>query len=78
MWRVRRFLLRLVTFGRPEHAEEELSREIGSHFAQLEDEFKRRGMSGEDADLPHAGLSAASSRPKNFSATRGPSAGWAT
>ena len=49
MWRVRRFLLRLVTFGRREHAEEELSREIGSHLAQLEDEFKRRGMSVDEA-----------------------------
>jgi hypothetical protein len=49
MWRFRRFLLRLVTFGRPGHAEEELSREIGSHLAQLEDEFKRRGLSAEDA-----------------------------
>jgi len=49
MWRLRRFLLRLVTFGRPDHAEEELSREIGSHLAQLEDDFKRRGLSVEEA-----------------------------
>ena len=74
MWRFRRFVLRLVTFGRPDRAEEELSREIGSHLAQLEDQFKHRGMSAEDA-RPRAEPLAASSRPKNFSATRGPSAG---
>ena len=49
MWRFRRFLLRLVTFGRLDHAEEELSREIGSHLALLEDQFQRHGMSAEEA-----------------------------
>jgi putative ABC transport system permease protein len=46
---LRRFLLRLRDFLRPGRAEKELAREVASHLALLEDEFRRRGMDPEDA-----------------------------
>ena len=49
MWRLRRFVRRLVNAGWSDRAEHELSREIAAHLAQLEDQFQRRGMSIEDA-----------------------------
>jgi len=48
---LRRFLLRLHNFLRPQRAEGELARELASHLSLLEDEFQRRGMSSEEARL---------------------------
>src|SRR5262245_12965483 len=46
---MRRFIVRLLNVFRGERAEEELSRELTSHLALLEDEHVRRGLSPEDA-----------------------------
>jgi predicted permease len=45
----RRFFLRLRNFLRPGRAEQELAREMASHMSILEDEFQRRGMTGDEA-----------------------------
>jgi predicted permease len=45
----RRLLARLLNAISSTRAENELAREVTSHFALLEDEFKRRGMSEADA-----------------------------
>src|SRR5262249_42726298 len=51
-WRpVRRFLLRLFHAFHPGRAEAELAREVASHLALLEDDFRRRGKSVHDARL---------------------------
>jgi putative ABC transport system permease protein len=47
--RLRRYLLRLLTFARSARAEQELSREVSSHLQMLEDDFVARGMSAEEA-----------------------------
>ncbi len=49
MWRLRRFVRRLINVVRPDRAEPDLAREIRAHLALLEDEFQRRGMTAEDA-----------------------------
>src|SRR5215471_338728 len=49
MWQIRRFFLRLFNFFRPAQGERELEREIRSHLVLLEDEFRRRGMTPEQA-----------------------------
>src|SRR5262245_12969052 len=49
MSHLRRLLLRLLNFLRPEPAERELSRELEAHLSLLEDEFLRRGLTPEDA-----------------------------
>jgi putative ABC transport system permease protein len=46
---MRRFFLRLLAFFRPGRAEQELSREMESHLALLEDEFAARGMTPAEA-----------------------------
>ena len=46
---IRRFLRRLLNAVRPDRAEAGLEREIASHLALLEDEYRRRGMSDDDA-----------------------------
>ncbi len=46
---LRRFVWRLVNFLRPGRAEDDLAREVASHVALLEDEFRRRGMTAEQA-----------------------------
>jgi predicted permease len=51
MWRLRRFVRRLTDFARPGRADAELSREIASHLAFMEEDFLRRGLSAEDARL---------------------------
>lgn len=43
MANLRRFLLRLLTFGQRDRAERDAEREIASHLALLEDEYQRRG-----------------------------------
>ena len=48
---MRRFLLRLREALRPARSESDLARELASHLALLEDEFRQRGMSAEDARL---------------------------
>ena len=48
---MRRFLLRLLNAFRPEVAEDDLAREINAHLALLEDEYRRRGSSPEQATL---------------------------
>jgi putative ABC transport system permease protein len=44
-----RFLHKLRNFLQPGRAERDLAREIGSHLELLEDDFRRRGMSAEEA-----------------------------
>jgi len=46
---MRRFLARLVNVFRPERAEDDLEREVAAHLALLEDEYRRRGMSEDEA-----------------------------
>jgi predicted permease len=46
---VRRLWARLVNVIHPQRSESELTREIAAHLATLEDEFRRRGLSDEDA-----------------------------
>src|SRR5258706_13254932 len=45
------FLRRLLHAFRPGRAEPDLARELASHLALLEDDFKRRGLSADDARL---------------------------
>ena len=45
----KRFLYKLRNFVRPGRAEEDLAREIGTHLELLQDKFRRRGMSAEEA-----------------------------
>ncbi len=49
MGRVRRLFWRLVHTIRPGHAEDELDREIASHLTLLEDEYRRRGLTADQA-----------------------------
>jgi putative ABC transport system permease protein len=49
MARLRRLWLRLTHVFRPSRGDAEVAREIASHLALLEDEYRRRGMSPEDA-----------------------------
>jgi putative ABC transport system permease protein len=48
---MRRFLHRLLNALRPAAADDDLAREVTAHLALLEDEYRRRGMSGEEATL---------------------------
>ena len=49
MWRLHRLVRRFTDFARPGRADRELSREIASHLALLEEDFRRRGLSAEEA-----------------------------
>src|SRR5918993_4369307 len=49
MTAIRRFILRLSAFVRSDRAEHELKREIDSHLALLEEQFRAQGMTAEDA-----------------------------
>ena len=49
MSRIRRFFLRLLNTVRPGEPERQLQREVSSHLAMLEEEFRRGGMSADDA-----------------------------
>ena len=49
MWRLRWCLARVSNFLRPGRADAEMSREMASHLAMLEDEYRRRGYSDCDA-----------------------------
>ena len=46
---MRRLLLRLLNLFRPRRAEGQLTREIASHLALLEDEYRRRGLAPGEA-----------------------------
>ncbi len=46
---LRRFLMRLASFLRPGRADAELARELASHLAMIEDDFRRRGLAPADA-----------------------------
>src|SRR5438128_204729 len=48
---MRRFLVRLHNLIRPGRAEQEFAKELASHLALLEDEFRRRGMTAAEARL---------------------------
>ena len=48
---LRRFFSKLLGFLRNTHVEKELKREIASHLALLEDEFRRQGMSHDEASV---------------------------
>ena len=48
---MRRFLLRFLNVFRRTDAEDDLDREVAAHLALLEDEHRRRGLSGEEAQL---------------------------
>jgi predicted permease len=48
---LRRFAHRLLNCFRSAHAEPDLARELASHLALLEDDFKRRGLSSAEARL---------------------------
>jgi predicted permease len=49
MERMRRFVRRLRNVAAPGRADRDLNKEIASHLALLEEEYKRRGMSDADA-----------------------------
>lgn len=49
MLRLRRLFFRLYNALRPERATSELARELAAHLSLLEDDFRRRGMTPEDA-----------------------------
>ena len=71
---VRRFLLRLYNSVRPGRTETDLAREVASHLALLEEEFRPPGPSTrtKPARPPSARL-AAWTRPRSSIETRGPS-----
>ncbi len=48
---MRRSLLRFLNAFRRTDAEDDLDREVAAHLALLEDEHRRRGLSGEEAQL---------------------------
>ena len=47
----RRFLLRALNLFRPGHAEADLDREISAHLGLLEEEYRRRGLTDDEARL---------------------------
>ncbi len=49
IWRLRRFLGRFHNLFRHSRADRDLAREINSHLLLLEDEFRRRGLSDDEA-----------------------------
>jgi predicted permease len=51
MARLRHFLARLINVFRSTRAEDEMHREVASHFDLMEDEFRRKGLSAEEARL---------------------------
>ena len=46
---LRRFLLRLRNAVAPGRAENELAREVSAHLALLEEEYRRHGLTGDEA-----------------------------
>ena len=48
---MRRFILRLLSVFRPGSADDELAREARAHLALLEDEYRRRSLSADEARL---------------------------
>ena len=72
---LKRLLLRLYHVIRREPAERELSREICSHLALLEERYRAQGLEPDEARAPRAGHSAALNTSRNSTATRGRSCG---
>src|SRR6187455_2599807 len=48
---MRQFLLRLINTFRPKTADDDLAREVSAHLALLEDEYRRRGLTPDEARL---------------------------
>ena len=48
---MRQFILRLIDTFRPKTADDDLAREVTAHLALLEDEYRRRGLTPDDARL---------------------------
>src|SRR5260221_2588453 len=46
-----RFIRRLINVIRPHRAEPDLTRELNAHLEMLEDDFRRRGLSAQEARL---------------------------
>jgi predicted permease len=51
MWRLRRVVRRLLNVIRPERGEPDLAREIDAHLSLMEDDFRHRGMTPDEARL---------------------------
>ena len=49
MSQLRRLVMQLLSFVRPGRAERELDRELAAHLRQIEDDYRRRGLSETDA-----------------------------
>jgi putative ABC transport system permease protein len=49
LWRLRRFVSRFHNLFRQSRADRDLTREIDAHLVLLEDEFRRRGLSDDEA-----------------------------
>jgi hypothetical protein len=76
LWR--RFFLRLGNALRPARAEPDLARGLASHLALLEDEFRRRGMTPEEARLSARRALGGVEQAKDLHGTRDRSGGWMT
>ena len=48
---MRQFILRLINTFRPKTADGDLAREVAAHLALLEDEYRRRGLTPDEARL---------------------------
>ena len=48
---MRQFILRLINTVRPKTADDDLAREVAAHLALLEDEYRRRGLTPDEARL---------------------------
>ena len=48
---MRQFILRLINTFRPKTADDDLAREVAAHLALLEDEYRRRGLTPDEARL---------------------------
>ena len=49
MWRLKLFVSKIHATFLPSRADQEMSREMAVHLALLEEEYRRRGMSEEEA-----------------------------
>ena len=48
---MRQFILRLINTFRPKTADDDLAREVAAHLALLEDEYRRRNLTPNEARL---------------------------
>jgi hypothetical protein len=70
---MRQFILRLINTFRPKTADDDLAREVAAHLALLEDEYRRRNLTPNEARSPRAARSAAWRTSRICIATRVPS-----